>query len=485
MVAIALIVFSVAVYVSVKAFLLRSLERSLQTSASSILTDYVKPLESKGAAWFQSEMTESYPSGISDIFVRVSRGKSILYQSGDARESQASTPSFDPNHGEAISGLRSEGMKSGQQMLIYQLSYQERQGARFLIETGAPITPISKILRSLFLILLIGTPAVIAIAGVGGYLLMSRALLPVVTLTAWAERVGRADLGERLPVIPSGDELERLSLALNGMIERLEQTVEHNRRFSADASHELRTPLTIIRGELEVMLQTPMLPVAIAEGIGSALEESSRMSHIVEGLMAIARLEGGGEQMQMVPVDLVSIARVTLDHMCLLAEEKKIVLLCGTREKIHVTGDAMRLKQVVANLLDNAIKYTTPHGSIHLSVFAEGAYAVLEISDTGIGIPKGSLPFLFERFYRVDSTRSRNSGGMGLGLSIVKSICVAHGGDICVSSVEGKGTTMRVNLPLAPDRKLEGNEESMGFASRGDTDLVSTETEDRRTITIL
>lgn len=467
----ALIVFSAAVYLSVRAFLIRSLVHSLQISASSILTDYVKLLDTKGPGWFQSEMTESYPPGISDTFVRVSRDQSILYETGDTREPQVSAPRFDPQHQNGSSGLRSERVKSGQQMLLYRLVYRAPQGTVFMIETGAITDSTNKILRSLSLILLIGTPVVVVIAAVGGYSLMSRALLPVVTLTEWAERVGRSDLGERLPVIPSGDELERLSLALNRMIDRLEKTVAHNRRFSADASHELRTPLTIIRGEMEVLLQTPMLPIAVLEGIGSALEESSRMSHIVESLMTISRLEGGAEHMEMVPVDLASAARMTLDHMSLLAEEKKIVLLHGRGEAIYVRGDAMRLKQVIVNLLDNAIKYTTPGGVVRLSIHAEGTRAVLEVSDTGIGIPKDSLPFVFERFYRADPTRSRDSGGMGLGLSIVKSICVAHGGDVSVSSLEGEGTTLRVSLPLSQNQKIDSTEALPCVSSRADAEL--------------
>jgi heavy metal sensor kinase len=296
--------------------------------------------------------------------------------------------------------------------------------------------------------LLTGTPVILLVAALGGYVVMARALHPVVTLTEQAERVGRDDLGERLPVIRSGDELERLSLALNRMIERLEGTVAHNRRFSADASHELRTPLTIIRGELEVLMQTPMLSPTLIEGIGSALEESNRMSHIVESLMTISRLEGGSEQMAMAPVDLVSLATETLEHISLLAEEKQIKLTCATSGTVYVTGDAMRLKQVVANLLDNAIKYTAANGCIVMSVAAEADLAVLEVSDTGIGIPADALPLVFERFFRADKTRSRESGGIGLGLAIVKSICIAHHGTVTVSSIEGHGTKLRVELPL-------------------------------------
>ena len=235
--------------------------------------------------------------------------------------------------------------------------------------------------------------------------------------------VGRKELGERLPVIPTGDELERLSLALNRMIERLETALAHNHRFSADASHELRTPLTIIRGELESLIQMPFLPAVVMEGIGSALEESNRMAKIVHSLMTISRLDCGGEQIEHAPVDLVEVVAITLDHMGLLAEEKHISLSFRPGPAIYVTGDSMRLKQIVVNLVDNAIKYTPDGGDVSVFVTAEEKKAVLKVTDTGIGIPAASLPLVFDRFYRADQARSRESGGTGLGLSIVKAIC--------------------------------------------------------------
>jgi signal transduction histidine kinase len=232
------------------------------------------------------------------------------------------------------------------------------------------------------------------------------------------------------------------------MIERLEAALAHNHRFSADASHELRTPLTIIRGELESLIETPSLPPAAMESIGNVLEESSRMAKIVHSLMAISRLDCGGEQIELVPVDLGEIVKVTIEQMELLAEEKHISLRFETGQATYVTGDPLRLKQVVVNLVDNAIKYTPVGGDVNVSVTAEDMKAVLRVSDTGIGIPPAALPLVFDRFYRADEARSRESGGTGLGLSIVKAICSAHGGAASVESVEGKGTTLRVELPL-------------------------------------
>jgi heavy metal sensor kinase len=447
----ALVIFSAAVYLGVRAFLIGSLEHSLNINASAILTDYVRPLEAKGLSWFQNEMSESYPVGVSDTFVRVSRGPEVLYETGDLGEPVGGRSAAMSARNPEDSGQFRRTHIKGQDVILFTLPYHTSKGDWIVIETGAGMEPIHRVLGSLFLTLLIGTPVVLIVAALGGFVLMSRPLRPVVTLTEQAERVGRQNLGERLPVLRSGDELERLSLALNRMIDRLEDTVAHNRRFSADASHELRTPLTIIRGELEVLLQTTMLPPSLAEGIASALEESNRMSHIVESLMTISRLEGGSEQMAMAPVELASVVTATLDHMSLLAEEKQIRLTCDTSSPVYVTGDPMRLRQVVVNLLDNAIKYTAGGGNVTMSVAAEAGLAVLEVSDTGIGIPPDALPLVFERFFRADKARSRESGGSGLGLAIVKSICTAHYGAVSVSSVEGRGTKFRVELPLLPE----------------------------------
>jgi signal transduction histidine kinase len=449
MLAIALFVFSAAVYFGVKTFLTRSLERMLSNNAHSIVSDYLVPLDQKGESWLVEEMSESYPPGYSDPFVRVSQGTRILYQSGDMRDPFVSMSKVTlPSNQKWFNTFHRETAASGQQIVLYTVPYHTPNGSVIFVETGATIEPIRHVLRSLLLILLLATPIILVVAAIGGYLLMSRPLRPVVVLTDQAERIGRKELGERLPVIPTGDELERLSLALNRMIERLEEALAHNHRFSADASHELRTPLTIIRGELESLIQIPSLPAAVMEGIGSALEESNRMARIVHSLMTISRLDCGGEQIELVPVNLVDIVGVTLDHMSLLAEEKHISLRFEPGPATYVTGDSMRLKQIVVNLVDNAIKYTPDGGEVSVFVTTEEKKAVLKVTDTGIGIPAACLPLVFDRFYRADQARSRESGGTGLGLSIVKAICSVHDGAAFVESIEGKGATFRIELPL-------------------------------------
>jgi signal transduction histidine kinase len=231
------------------------------------------------------------------------------------------------------------------------------------------------------------------------------------------------------------------------MIARLEDAFQHSRRFMADASHELRTPLTVLRGELESLTSERNLGPELQERLGSALEELERLVNIVEGLLAISRLDAGEAQSEWVKFDLANLAAATADQMSLLGEDKNINITCAPGKDVWVEGDRARMKQVVVNLLDNAIKYTQPGGTVGMSVSAHDGKAVLEVADNGMGIPADALPKVFERFYRVDDARSRAQGGAGLGLSIVQGLVLAHGGEVRLASVPREGTTVTVTLP--------------------------------------
>ena len=195
------------------------------------------------------------------------------------------------------------------------------------------------------------------------------------------------------------------------------------------------------------------LPAEIRDTIGSALEETHRLTKIVENLLAISRLEAGDARKQLERLDFAELARSTADQMQLLAEEKHIHLDCNGAEPVEVEADPARLKQIVVNLLDNAIKYTPESGKVSISVVKQDGRAVLEIEDTGIGISPDDLPHIFDRFYRADKARSREMGGTGLGLSIVRSICLAHDGQVKVQSTEGQGSMFHIELPLARDKR--------------------------------
>ncbi len=444
------LLFGIALYQVLRGYLEHSLAQTLTRRSDQIALSLLDGADDAGARYVADQITARYAPENYDRFIRITRQDgSILYASGR-------TASFDPTglrplavnavHGDFVQKAL---LEDGGRLLVAVKNFQSSDGHRFLIESGGPMAPIDTILSHLLFSLLLGVPLLGLVAVGGGLFLVGRALAPVVQMARSAEQITLHNLEERLPVTRTGDELEHLSLALNRMIVRLNEALEQNRRFLADASHELRTPLAALRGEMEsVVAQAQTLP-ELSDRAGSVLEEVDRLAKIVDALFAISRLDAGESQQPWERFDLAPLAASTTEQMSLLAEDKGVAVACNVEGKVSVDGDRSRIKQVVVNLLDNAIKYTPAGGSISLNVHARGGKAVLEVADTGMGIPAGALPHLFERFFRVDKARSRDAGGAGLGLAIVKSICAAHGGKVEVESVEGKGSCFRVELPLS------------------------------------
>jgi heavy metal sensor kinase len=433
-------------------YLKQSLAESLQRRTQQIAASLLAGVEKTGEPFVAGQITTRYAPENFDRFVRLSRRDgTVVYASGRAA-------TFDPAGlppAAAGESPRIALLPDGNRLLIVAEEYRTPSGREYVIESGGPTQPIDTVVSRLMFLLLLGVPVVVFVAVGGGYVLVGQALAPVVQIARSAEQITLHNLNERLPLSNTGDELEHLSLALNRMIVRLSEAFEQNRRFLADASHELRTPLAALRGEMEsVVEQTRALP-ELSDRAGSALEEVDRLSKIVDALFAISRLDAGEAQQEWDRFDLAAVAASTTEQMSLLAEDKGISVACHAQGHVSVEGDRARIKQVVVNLLDNAIKYTPPGGSVNLNVRADGGKAILEVADTGIGISAGALPRVFERFFRVDNGRSREIGGAGLGLAIVKSICTAHGGRVEVESAEGRGSRFTVKLPLArPGQRL-------------------------------
>ena len=409
-------------------------------------------VETTGEAHVVNEINAWFTPETNDRFIRLTRADgSVLFVSSSPPDGSFDARQVTPLATRPqVPDWRRETLPTGGRLLIASVPAVSRGGHAYLVEVGASLAPIEALLGRLLDLLGSALAIVVVIAVTGGYFLIRRALAPVEEITRRAERITLHNLKERLPVLPTGDELERLSVSLNHMIARLDDAFEHNRRFIADASHELRTPLTILRGEMESLISQAEPDSEIQARAGTALEEVVRLAHIVEGLFNVARLDAGEAQKECQRFDLAELTTSTAEQMCLLAEDKGIAISCHAPQPVFVEGDRARLKQVVVNLLDNAIKYTPEHGKVDLLIFAANQRAVLEVADTGIGIPAAAQPRIFQRFFRVDPARSREMGGAGLGLSIVKSICTAHGGEVDFQSREGQGSRFKVQLPLAP-----------------------------------
>jgi signal transduction histidine kinase len=289
-------------------------------------------------------------------------------------------------------------------------------------------------------------PLLLLLAALAGVVLMRRALNPVEEMIKAAEGYSFNDPHKRIPTLGTEPRIEALGLALNRMLDRLDAAYSHVSRFSADAAHELRTPLTIMRGELELVASGERLPANIDNAISNALEEMTRLSGIVDSLITLSRMDSLWGKKAHGPVDLQALALETIEQMNLLAEEKHIALRRPAGPPVVVAGDRDRLKQVLVNLLDNAIKYTPDGGWVAVETGVDGDTGFVAVEDSGIGIDHGHQTRVFDRFYRVSP--DRGDIGAGLGLAIVKSICNAHGGWVSLRSVPEIGSAFRVEIPL-------------------------------------
>ncbi len=314
------------------------------------------------------------------------------------------------------------------------------------ISIGYPIEEIGETLNSLFSYLLIAFPIVVIISTFGGWFLAKVSLQPVDDITRSAQEITAHNLSRRLPMPLANDEIARLTATLNQMIERLEASFIQIRQFTADASHELRTPLAILMGELEVALRSPKSAEQYRRILESAQEEVSRLSKVVRNLLELSRAESGQVKIDMTTLNVSSLISDICEDIELLAEEKNQTLETIIEPNITIQGDDVRLHQAFLNIVDNAVKYTPAGGSILVRLLRESGFAVLRVSDTGVGIPETDLPHIFDRFYRVDKARSQDVQGNGLGLAIVKWIIEAHHGTIAVESIASKGTIFTVRL---------------------------------------
>jgi heavy metal sensor kinase len=322
-------------------------------------------------------------------------------------------------------------------------------GATAIVRAVRSEERMNRELATLLLVLLLGLPAAVGIAGTGGYWIARRALAPVNRMVARARRITAERLQERLPVENPDDELGLLAAAFNEMFARLERSFEQLRQFTADASHELRTPLTALRSVGEVGLRSARDEPHLREVIVSMLEEVDWMTQLVESLLALSRAESGRWPISRERFDLCDLAAEVVAHLEPLAGEKRQSLaLAAEAPALPLFADRTLLRQALINLIDNAVKYTPPAGAIRVEMRQEGACAFLAVIDSGPGIAPEHQSRVFDRFYRVDASRARASGGFGLGLAIARWAVESQGGSIELSSEAGKGSTFQVVLPM-------------------------------------
>ncbi|MCX6602239.1 MAG: heavy metal sensor histidine kinase [Acidobacteria bacterium] len=316
------------------------------------------------------------------------------------------------------------------------------------IQIGAPLGSFYEMLNGFLWTAVVVSPALLFLAGAGGYWLSRRALEPVDAITRTAQTISEKDLSQRLPERGVGDELDRLSATLNAMFGRLESSFERVTRFTADASHELRTPVAVIRTTAELARSRPRSEQEYERALDTIQAESEHISALIDDLLLLARADAGKEEFAGEPLDLRESVRSVCAKVRVLAEARGIGLEEETSAEVRVQADGRAVHRVLLILLENAIQYTAEGGSIKVAATMEAGWARVTVRDTGVGIAAEDLPHIFERFYRASKDRSRRGGGVGLGLAIAEWIAARHGGTITVESVWGVGSTFILSLPV-------------------------------------
>jgi signal transduction histidine kinase len=298
----------------------------------------------------------------------------------------------------------------------------------------------------------VGLPAIL-LGLLGGWWLTRKALAPMSKLTDAITKVHERNLREPLPCTGSGDEFDRLTEVFNAMLARLDDSFNHTREFTLHASHELKTPLTVLCGETETMLRDESLSAAERDRAASLLDELRRLARIVDGLTLLARADAGQVTLKLEPVRFDELVRDNFADAQILAEPQGIQVELAGCEEITVRGDRHRLRQLLLNLADNAVKYNQPQGRVAMHLSRAGPAAEFTIANTSAGIPPEMLLRVFDRFFRGDQAHSQTVDGCGLGLSIAKWIVSAHNGTIQIESTPDKLTTVTIRLPFAAEAK--------------------------------
>jgi len=310
-------------------------------------------------------------------------------------------------------------------------------------------TDIDMALKKLFQILIFALPITLLLSGWGGIFLLNRILSPIDEISQTTRKIGETDLTKRIKV-ETDDELGNLAQTINLMLARLEKAFKRQKELTSDASHELRAPLAVIQAEASLSLQKKRNEEAYRKSMEVIVSAADRMSRIIKQILFLARSDSGRRTLSFRSIDLSLLLSDLCDEMDVLCQEKGLKLKYNPGNTVIIAGDEPLLRNLFLNLLINAIRYTPAGGRIRVNLSTENGMAEIEFQDTGIGIPPEDVPYIFERFYRVDKARSRESGGSGLGLSVADQIVKAHKGKIHVKSEMDKGSTFVVKLPVIP-----------------------------------
>ena len=427
----------------------RAIQRGLQAQATWISDRLTTLLQPGSAAEPLSHLPEEIRADLQKHLDQEADHYAVLVRSKEGREFYAAGD-------RAILDVTKAPVLSGRIILasidrgpggMYQMASLSRETIE--IHVAVREEGVRRVLHNVRAIMLLMAPFMVLIAAAGGWSLARSALRPIDQVIAIAERRTARNLDERMPERDVDDELGRLIRTLNRTADRMTAAFEQMKQFSWNVAHELKTPLTILRGEAELALAVSGGSEESQRLSTTYLEETVRLSGVVDDLMTLAQADAGRVQVERKPVRLDDLVEDLRDDAGILAQEKGLRVELLENASATVLGDAARLRRLFRSLIANAVKYSDSGGAIGIRSRREGDAVKVSIRDSGIGIPAESLPHVFDRFYRADPARSRDSGGSGLGLSLARWIAEAHGGTIEVESAVGRGSTFTVTLPLA------------------------------------
>ena len=462
-----LISFSSFLYFTLSKSLYRDVDNKLRSLAELIAAESASPLSKFGFGNIDQALETSFNLKPIGKFIQVLDESGKIGRKSDNLKNVQLPISLTAlkNASKGLMTFETNRFFENAPLRIITFPVKESNPINKIVQVAASLEDVEDALNTLFIILMITVPLALMVASLGGQFLANKALKPVDNITQTARMITSQNLNQRIKPPKVKDEISRLTETFNEMISRLDQSFSQVKQFTTDASHELKTPLTILKGEVEVTLRKERTSHEYQQTLRSNLEEINRMSQIVEDLLLLSRADSGELRLNKEEVNLTEILHEVVNQMNMLAQSKNLRIEASNHHgDIQIFGDALRIRELFLNLIENGIKYTEEGGSIHISLNKESPlseknlsnrpdrgqakFVKIIISDTGIGIAQEDQQKIFDRFFRVDKARSREQGGSGLGLSICKWIVEAHQGDIKVESEVGRGSSFIIKLPL-------------------------------------
>lgn len=348
------------------------------------------------------------------------------------------------------SGFNDAEAYDGRHFRFLSRTLPSENGQKIVLHLGRSAAELTAILDAYMELYLYSVPLVLIVAVAVGWYLAVHALKPFEEVANTAEQITSERLNTQIVNVRKEQEIQRLVQSFNSMVARLSRSFDQMRKFNANVAHELRTPLAILQGENEIALRSASVPEEIRAVLISNLEELGRLTRIVNDILTLAEVEAGTQVLTKRPLDLKSMVNDLADQMQFLAMERNMQIEAQDLPEAVVQADDLWIRRAVLNLLDNAIKYSRDGGKIRVSMTNDGAKVSLCIRDDGIGIAEQDLPHIFERLFRADPARNRNTGGVGLGLALVKWVVEAHDGRVMVASAPDQGAQFQIELPVLP-----------------------------------